>query len=128
VRRYTNCLHRCQRGPRTFSKIMQALPPGCKVAYEIRFIVGELTNEMGEWFNMIGGSATRTQWFDNKGREKFTCQVQYGKAKPSHRMQNSTGQNIVRFDGADASVASMFLIKFMDQIQTHNLREAEHYV
>lgn len=106
---------------------MQPLPLGCRVAYEIRFIVNELSNEMGEWFNMIGGSATRVEWFDHKGRTQYTNQVQYGKAKPSHRMQNTTGQYIVRFDGADASTASMFLIKFMDQIQTHNLKESEHY-
>jgi hypothetical protein len=43
-------------------------------------------------------------------------------------MQNGLAQNIIRFDGADASVASMFLLKFIDQIQTHNLKEAEHYV
>ena len=40
---------------------MQALPPGCKVAYEIRFMVSELTDDIGEWFNMIGGSATRVR-------------------------------------------------------------------
>ena len=31
-------------------------------------------------------------------------------------------------EGVDASAASMFLIKFMDQIQHHNMKEAEHYV
>ena len=107
---------------------MIPLPPGCKLVYEIRFIIGELTNEMGEWFNMIGGSATRTKWYDHKGREHYTNQVQYGKAKASYKMQDGTGLTLIRFDGADASTASMFLLKFIDQIQTHNLREAEHYV
>ena len=110
---------------------MIQLPPGCCVAYEIRFTVGELTNEMGEWFNMIGGTTTKKQYWDHRGREQFTLHVQYGKAKPSHRMQNGTGSEsgeyIIRFDGADASTASMFLIKFMDQIISHNLKEAEHY-
>jgi len=107
---------------------MQALPPGCKVAYEIRFYVESLTDEMGEWFNLIGGKATQVKWWDHKGREQFTNQVQYGKAKPSYKTQDGTGLYLIRFDGADASTASMFLIKFMDQIQIHNLREAEHYV
>ena len=106
---------------------MQVLPPGCKVAYEIRFIVGELTDDIGEWFNMIGGSATRVKWWDSRGREHFTNQVQYGKAKASYRMQDGTGLTLIRFDGADASTASMFLIKFMDQIINHNLKELEHY-
>jgi hypothetical protein len=43
-------------------------------------------------------------------------------------MKDGTGLTLVRFDGADASTASMFLLKFMNQIQTHNLKEAEHYV
>lgn len=106
---------------------MIPLPPGCRLVYEIRFTVEDLTDEMGEWFNMIGGSATRTQWWDHKGREQFTNQVQYGKAKASYRMQDGTGQSLIRFDGADASTASMFLIKFIDQIVTHNLKEMEHY-
>ena len=106
---------------------MIPLPPGCRLVYEIRFIVRDLTNEIGEWFNMIGGSATRVQWYDHKGREQFTNQVQYGRAKPSHKMENGSNEYIVRFDGADASVASMFLIKFMDQIQTHNLKEMEQH-
>jgi hypothetical protein len=107
---------------------MIQLPPGCKVAYEIRFYVNELTDEMGEWFNMIGGLATRVQWWDNKGREHFTNQVQYGKAKPSYVTKDGTNLTLIWFDGADASTASMFLLKFIDKIQSHNLKEAEHYV
>ena len=107
---------------------MIKLPPGCKVAYEIRFYVESLTDEMGEWFNMIGGQATQVKWSDHKGREQFTKQVQYGKAKPSYKTQDGTGLTLIRFDGVDASAASMFLIKFMDQIQHHNMKEAEHYV
>ena len=107
---------------------MIQLPPGCCVAYEIRFTVGELTDEIGEWFNLIGGTATKKQYWDHKGREQFTLHVQYGKAKPSHRLANGEAHNIIRFNGTDASTASMFLIKFMDQIISHNLKEAEHYV
>jgi hypothetical protein len=104
---------------------MIPLPPGCRLVYEIRFIVNELSNDMGEWFNMIGGQATRVQWWDSKGRTQYTNQVQYGKAKPSHKMENGSGEYIIRFSGEDASTASMFLIKFMDQIKTHNLKEME---
>lgn len=103
------------------------LPPGCRVAYEIRFMVPKLTDEMGEWFNLIGGTATMLKEYDRHGREQTIKQVQYGKAKPSYVTKDGTGLTLIRFDGADASTASMFLIKFMDQIETHNLREAEHY-
>jgi hypothetical protein len=107
---------------------MMSLPPGCSVGYEIRFMVPTLTDKICEWFNMIGGTATKKQFWDHRGREQFTLHVQYGKAKPSYRLANGEVHNIIRFDGADASAASMFLIKFMDQIQSHNLKEAEHYV
>lgn len=107
---------------------MIPLPPGCRLVYEIRFLVEDLNDEMGEWFNMIGGSATRVKWWDHKGREHFTNQVQYGKAKASYKMQDGTGLTLIRFDGADASTASMFLIKFIDYIKSHNLKEAEQYV
>ena len=106
---------------------MIQLPPGCRVAYEIRFMVRELTDDIGEWFNIIGGSATRVKWWDGRGREHFTNQVQYGKAKSSYRMQDGTGSTLIRFDGRDASTASMFLIKFMDHVVSHNLKQAEHY-
>jgi hypothetical protein len=107
---------------------MIPLPPGCKRGYEIRFMVPELTNEMGEWFNLIGGRATSVKEYDWRGREHIINQVQYGKAKTSYVTKDGTNLTMIRFDGADASVASMFLIKFMDQIQSHNLKEAEDYV
>ena len=107
---------------------MIQLPPGCKVAYEIRFYVNTLTDEMGEWFNMIGGRATMLKEYDWRGREHTIKQVQYGKAKPSYVTKDGTNLTLIRFDGVDASTASMFLLKFIDQIQSHNLKEAEQYV
>lgn len=106
---------------------MMPLPPGCSVGYEIRFTVGALTDEIGEWFNLIGGTATKKQFWDHRGREQFTLYVQYGNAKPSHRLANSEVHNIIRFDGTDASVASMFLLKFMDQIESHNFNEYKDF-
>ena len=107
---------------------MIQLPPGCKVAYEIRFYVNTLTDEMGEWFNMIGGQATILKEYDWRGHEHTIKQVQYGKAKPSYVTKDGTNLTLIRFDGVDASTASMFLLKFIDQIQSHNLKEAEQYV
>ena len=106
---------------------MIQLPPGCRVAYEIRFMVTELTDEMGDWFNMIGGSATMLKEYDHRGRERTVKQIQYGKAKPSYVMKDGTGLTLVRFDGTDASTASMFLLKFLDKIQNHNMKEVYEY-
>lgn len=106
---------------------MIPLPPGCKLVYEIQINVSELTDAMGEWFNLIGGSATMTEWYDSKGRKQYTKQVQYGRAKPSHRRLDGSQQTLIRFSGEDASTASMFILKFMDQIVNHNLKEMEQY-
>lgn len=102
------------------------LPPGCTVGHEIKIMVHELTDDMGEWFNMIGGSATQTEWHDAKGRKKYTKQVQYGRAKPSYKLQDGTDATLIRFSGDDASTASVFLLKFMDQIRSHNMKEYQH--
>jgi len=99
---------------------MIPLPPGCKVSYEIRFLVPELTDEIGEWFNMIGGHAGAIEEFDYRGRKHIVKQVQYGKAKPSYVTKDGTGLTLIRFTGEDASTASVFLLKFMEKIQSHN--------
>ena len=85
-------------------------------------------DDMGEWFLLQGGRAWAEETFDHRGRRKLKNFVQYGKAKPSYGFQDGTGHYLIRFDGADASTASMFLLKFIDQIQSHNLKEAEQYV
>lgn len=107
---------------------MIPLPPGCHLVYEIQIVTNDLTNEMGEWFTLIGGTATQIQHMDWRGRPKYEKVVKYGKAKASHQMQNGSGEYLIRFAGEDASAASMFILKFMDNVITHNLRELENHV
>jgi hypothetical protein len=90
-------------------------------------MVPKLTDEIGEWFNLIGGQATAVKEYDWRGREHIINQVQYGKAKPSYVTKDGTGLTLVRFDGTDASAASMFLIKFLDQIQSHNFNNYQDF-
>ena len=40
---------------------MIPLPAGCKVGYEIRFAVKDLTDDMGQWFQLQGGEAWATE-------------------------------------------------------------------
>lgn len=105
---------------------MIRLPPGCKFDYEIRFVVKELTDEVGEWFNMVGG---KSYSIEVPGRRNYQLipHVQYGRAKASYKMQDGTGHYIVRFHGDDASVACMFLIKFLDLIDNHNMKDYQEY-
>lgn len=56
-------------------------------------------------------------------RRKTTKQVQYGKAKPSYKTQDGTNNTIVRFNGTDASTDSVFLLKFLEKIKQHNLKD-----
>jgi hypothetical protein len=102
---------------------MIPLPPGATRNYEIRFTVSELTNEMGEWFNLIGGRAWATEEYDWRGREVTNKYVQYGQAKASHLYKDGTNTTLIRFHGNDAATASVFLLKFFDEILNHNMKD-----
>ena len=106
---------------------MIPLPPGCKRAYEVTFKVQELTNEMGEWFLMQGGKAWAEVEHDWRGRQVTHNFVKYGRAKPSYVTKDGTGLTLVRFAGEDASTASVFLIKFFDNIISHNFEDYLQY-
>lgn len=101
---------------------MIALPPGCTVCYNVTVDITELTPEMIEWYNTIGGAVTHDFWYDHRGNKKTQQFVSYNGYKRCHH-----GQGYVRlhFLGKDASVASMFLLKFMDSVFSHNLKEHE---
>ena len=104
---------------------MIQLPPGCTVSYHIWIDVDAITDEMCEWFSMIGGTVTeKAETFTGRSYSlKVVKQVQYGRAKPSYHRQDGTGRVKINFNGDDASTASMFLLKFMDHVQAHNMQQ-----
>ena len=104
---------------------MIQLPPGCKLNYSIWIDVDTLTDEMCEWFSMIGGSVTeKAEAFTGRSYSLKTIkEVQYGKAKPSYYRQDGTGYVKINFNGDDASTASVFILKFMDNIKAHNMKQ-----
>jgi hypothetical protein len=102
---------------------MIPLPPGAVRNYEIRFKIKTLTKDIGNWFVLIGGQAWAEQEFDWRGRQVLNNYVQYGKAKASYTLKDSTDNVLIRFNGNDASAASMFLIKFFDDIIEHNMKD-----
>lgn len=106
---------------------MIPLPPGCTRAYEITFKVKGLTNEIGDWFVQQGGRAWATEDWDWRGKRVLNKYVKYGRAKPSYVTKDGTGLTLVRFAGEDASTASVFLIKFFDDIIEHNFQDYLHY-
>jgi len=99
------------------------LPPGCSVNYPIYIEIKEMTNAIVDWYKLIGGSVTIDETYDNRGRKKEREFVQYGKGKKCHYRADGSNGIRLHFAGEDASVASMFIIKFMDVIEQHNLRE-----
>jgi hypothetical protein len=100
---------------------MIALPPGCKINYPIRFLCKSLSPEMVEWFEMVGTTGIELYW-TRKG-EEVRPWVSYGTAKRSSYTIDGTDYVRINFDGEDASVASMFLLKFMDDVVSHNIKE-----
>ena len=83
-----------------------------------------LTNAMGEWFLLQGGLCWAEEYFDHRGNSKSRRCVQFGKAKTSHHMMDGSNNVLVRFDGQDASVASIFILKFYDEILNNNIQDA----
>lgn len=102
---------------------MIPLPPGCSLAHSIFFELEDLNEEMVDWFSTVGGEVITKNYYNHRGQPKEDVYVRYGKGKLCYRRQDGTNGVRIHFAGSDASVASMFLIKFMDKIQQHNLQE-----
>jgi len=110
---------------------MIRLPPGCTVAYNIVIDVTELTGDMIEWFRLIEGTVGHTEMYNHCGVRILTPVVAYN-AKPCYYMQDGTNNVRLHFRGADASTASLFLLKFNEYVVRHNMQDAmkryERYV
>lgn len=102
---------------------MIPLPPGCSLAHSVFFELQDLDQDMIDWFKLVGGEVQIKQYHNYKGQLKEDIFVRYGKGKLCYRRQDGTNGVRIHFAGSDVSVASMFLIKFMDKIQQHNLHE-----
>ena len=102
---------------------MMALPPGVTVNYFIAIEIDRLTEDMVEWFETIGGKVGCEIKWTRSGSTLELPVVQYGNGKPSYYRQDGSGGVRLNFHGDDASVASMFILKFMEHVEQHNLRE-----
>lgn len=99
---------------------MIPLMPGCSVCYNITVDITELTDDMIEWYNTIGGTVTYDKYYNHRGVEITKPYVAYNNYKRCHYGNESVR---LHFLGKDASAASMFLLKFMDKVFQHNLKE-----
>ena len=106
------------------AKAMMPLPPGCKVNYSVWLDIDKLTDDVVEWFKLIGGETKQDNYFNNRGNPVAVPYIRYGRGKWCHYHQNGAGGTRLHFMGEDASVASMCLLKFNERITSHNMQEA----
>ena len=103
---------------------MMPLPPGCKVTYSVWLDIDKLTDDVVEWFEMIGGRVQTDTFWDHHHNIQNVKYVSYGKGKWCYHHNNGFGGTRLHFMGEDASVASMCLLKFNERITSHNMQEA----
>lgn len=104
---------------------MIKLPPGCTINYEVTVVVHKMPEEFLEWWQEIGGSISYGEYYDAKGRSVTTPVIRYGQGRPSHKSAGNP-EFLIRFRAEDANVALMMLMKWVDLIIGHNMREVEH--
>ena len=102
---------------------MIALPPGCTVTYSVWIDVSSLSDDIIEWYRTLGEEIRYDTHYNSRGKEVLTPYVRYGQGKWCHHHHNGLGGSRLHFLGQDASVASMFILKFNECITNHNLRE-----
>jgi hypothetical protein len=102
---------------------MIALPPGCTVVYPIWIDIDKLTKDIIDWYEHIGGRQKVDTYWNHLGGKHSKVYVAYGRGKWCHHLQNSEGGTRLHFNGEDASIASMFIIKFLDNVTNHNFKE-----
>jgi hypothetical protein len=102
---------------------MIALPPGCRVNYSVWIDIDLLSTDIVDWYELIGGRVKEDTFWNSRGQEKNIKYVAYGRGKWCHHHQNGAGGTRLHFLGEDASVASMFILKFNECTMNHNLKE-----
>jgi hypothetical protein len=101
---------------------MIPLPPGCKVNFSIYIDIECLTEDMIEWYKLVGGEVILDTYYDARARKVNTTFVRYGRGKRSYKYTGSQ-QVKIHFNGEDASIASLFVLKYLDLIINTNLQK-----
>lgn len=104
---------------------MISLPPGVTINYAVKIVINKLTDEMVEWYKLVGGNVSISEHYDRWGKIRKEPNVSFGYGKSSYHMQDGSTSVILHFQGKDASTAAMFLLKFAEYVTSHNLKEYE---
>jgi hypothetical protein len=105
-----------------------SLPPGCTINYNIKIIVKDMTIEMFEWLREVGARVWVEEKDWKRGRVVERPMIQFGNSKPSYYLQDGSNNVMLNFNGEDASTALAFLLRYSEQIVSHNMKEVEKYV
>jgi hypothetical protein len=106
----------------TRKKTMIPLPPGCSVTYSIWIDIDLLTEEIIEWYKLIGGEVKTDTYYDPRGRNIVRHYVRYN-SKWCHHDSNGLFGTRLHFLGQDICTASMFMLKFNERVRSHNIKE-----
>lgn len=108
---------------------MISLPLGVTINYNVKIIVKSLNIEVFEWLRDVGAKVwVEAKDWDKRGWLIERPMLQYGNAKPCYYLQDGTGNVMLNFNSEDAGTALALLMKFTDEIVSHNMKEAENYV
>ena len=108
---------------------MIGLPPGVTINYNIKIIVEGMTIEMFEWLRDVGARIwVEEKDYDKRGWLVERPMVQFGNAKPSYYLQDGSSNVMLNFLSEDAGTALAFILKYSEQIVSHNMKEVEKYV
>ena len=78
---------------------------------------------MADWYKLVGGYAAVEEHYNHRGQKISRTFVQFGSGKKSYYHADGTGHIRLQFQGQDAPVATMFILKFLDYIANHNMKE-----
>lgn len=108
---------------------MISLPPGVTINYNIKIIINTLSIEVFEWLRDVGARVwVEEKDYDKRGWLVERPMIQFGNSKPCYYLQDGTGNVMLNFNSGDAGTALALLLKYNDQIVSHNMKEAEKYV
>ena len=102
------------------------LPAGCSVNYPVYVEIDTLTEGMIEWYRQVGGTVTQDKFHNHRGQLKLQTYVSYGRGKRCYYHSNGLGHVRLHFHGEDAPVATMFIMKFLDDVIGHNMGENQN--
>lgn len=100
---------------------MISLPPGATISRPIKIVVDKLTDDMIDWYKLIGGEIIIPEEYDYKGKKLYKPRVRYKTGKYSYWLQDGSGNVLLHFNENDATIVTMFLAKFLDNVKSHNI-------